>query len=72
MWLFLATEMILFGGLFLAYAYLRGRYPARTRTIETRDGGDYIVKAVENDRWAEGVKAWQGVEALRNAARDGR
>jgi cytochrome c oxidase subunit 3 len=31
MWLFLATEMILFGGLFLAYAYLRGRYPAEFR-----------------------------------------
>ena len=28
MWLFLVTEMILFGGLFLAYAYLRNRYPA--------------------------------------------
>ena len=26
MWLFLATEVILFGGLFLAYGYLRGRY----------------------------------------------
>lgn len=31
MWLFLATEMVLFGGLFLAYAYLRGRYPAEFR-----------------------------------------
>jgi cytochrome c oxidase subunit 3 len=28
MWLFLVTEMVLFGGLFLAYAYLRNRYPA--------------------------------------------
>jgi len=27
MWLFLVTEMVLFGGLFLAYAYLRHRYP---------------------------------------------
>jgi cytochrome c oxidase subunit III len=27
MWLFLATEMVLFGGLFIAYAYLRNRYP---------------------------------------------
>jgi cytochrome c oxidase subunit 3 len=28
MWLFLATEVVLFGGLFIAYAYLRNRYPA--------------------------------------------
>jgi len=28
MWLFLSTEMVLFGGLFLAYAYLRNRFPA--------------------------------------------
>lgn len=27
MWLFLATEITLFGGLFLAYSYLRHRYP---------------------------------------------
>lgn len=27
MWLFLVTEVVLFGGLFLAYAYLRNRYP---------------------------------------------
>lgn len=27
MWLFLVTEMVLFGGLFLAYSYLRHRYP---------------------------------------------
>ena len=28
MWLFLITEMLLFSGLFLAYAYMRARYPA--------------------------------------------
>lgn len=28
MWLFLVTEMLLFSGLFLAYAYMRSRYPA--------------------------------------------
>jgi len=28
MWLFLATEVVLFGGLFIAYAVLRNRYPA--------------------------------------------
>lgn len=28
MWLFLVTEMVLFGGLFLAYSYMRARYPA--------------------------------------------
>jgi cytochrome c oxidase subunit 3 len=28
MWLFLLTELVLFSGLFLAYAYLRHRYPA--------------------------------------------
>ena len=28
MWLFLFTEMILFGGLFIAYSYMRYRYPA--------------------------------------------
>ena len=28
MWLFLATEMILFGGLFIAYSYMRSIYPA--------------------------------------------
>ncbi len=28
MWLFLVTEMILFGGLFIAYSYMRYRYPA--------------------------------------------
>jgi cytochrome c oxidase subunit 3 len=28
MWLFLATEVVLFGGLFIAYAYLRNRFPA--------------------------------------------
>jgi cytochrome c oxidase subunit 3 len=28
MWLFLATEVALFGGLFMCYAYLRNRYPA--------------------------------------------
>jgi cytochrome c oxidase subunit 3 len=28
MWLFLLTEMVLFSGLFIAYAYLRHRYPA--------------------------------------------
>jgi cytochrome c oxidase subunit III len=27
MWLFLVTEMVLFGGLFIAYSYLRSRYP---------------------------------------------
>ena len=28
MWLFLVTEMVLFGGLFIAYSYMRSRYPA--------------------------------------------
>ncbi len=28
MWLFLVTEMVLFGGLFLAYSYMRSKYPA--------------------------------------------
>lgn len=28
MWLFLVTEMVLFGGLFIAYSYMRYRYPA--------------------------------------------
>jgi len=28
MWLFLVTEMVLFGGLFIAYSYMRARYPA--------------------------------------------
>jgi cytochrome c oxidase subunit 3 len=28
MWLFLVTEMVLFGGLFIAYSYMRHRYPA--------------------------------------------
>ncbi len=28
MWLFLVTEMVLFGGLFLGYSYMRYRYPA--------------------------------------------
>ena len=28
MWLFLVTEMVLFGGLFVAYSYMRYRYPA--------------------------------------------
>ena len=27
MWLFLVTEILLFGGLFLAYSYMRARYP---------------------------------------------
>lgn len=27
MWLFLVTEMVLFGGLFMAYSYMRARYP---------------------------------------------
>jgi len=27
MWLFLVTEMVLFGGLFIAYSYMRARYP---------------------------------------------
>ena len=27
MWLFLVTEMVLFGGLFIAYSYMRHRYP---------------------------------------------
>lgn len=27
MWLFLVTEMVLFGGLFLAYSYMRSQYP---------------------------------------------
>ncbi len=28
MWLFLVTEMILFGGLFIGYSYMRSKYPA--------------------------------------------
>ena len=28
MWLFLVTEVVLFGGLFVAYSYMRYRYPA--------------------------------------------
>ena len=28
MWLFLVTEIVLFGGLFIAYSYMRYRYPA--------------------------------------------
>ncbi len=28
MWLFLVTEMVLFGGLFIAYSYMRAKYPA--------------------------------------------
>lgn len=28
MWIFLLTEMVLFGGLFIAYSYMRYRYPA--------------------------------------------
>jgi cytochrome c oxidase subunit 3 len=28
MWLFLVTEMVLFGGLFIAYSYMRATYPA--------------------------------------------
>ena len=28
MWLFLVTEMVLFGGLFIGYSYMRYRYPA--------------------------------------------
>ena len=28
MWLFLVTEMVLFGGLIIAYSYMRHRYPA--------------------------------------------
>lgn len=28
MWLFLVTEMVLFGGLFIAYSYMRSKYPA--------------------------------------------
>lgn len=28
MWLFLVTEIVLFGGLFLAYSYMRATYPA--------------------------------------------
>jgi cytochrome c oxidase subunit 3 len=28
MWLFLVTEMLLFGGLFISYSYMRSRYPA--------------------------------------------
>ena len=27
MWLFLVTEMVLFGGLFIAYSYMRAKYP---------------------------------------------
>ena len=27
MWLFLVTEIVLFGGLFIAYAYMRAKYP---------------------------------------------
>ncbi len=28
LWLFLVTEMLLFGGLFIAYSYMRAKYPA--------------------------------------------
>ena len=28
MWLFLVTEMVLFGGLFIGYSYMRARYPS--------------------------------------------
>jgi cytochrome c oxidase subunit 3 len=34
MWLFLVTEMLLFGGLFIAYSYMRARYP-----VEFHHGG---------------------------------
>lgn len=32
MWLFLVTEMVLFGGLFIAYSYMRSRYPLEFHT----------------------------------------
>ena len=34
MWLFLVTEMVLFGGLFIAYSYMRHKYP-----VEFHHGG---------------------------------
>jgi cytochrome c oxidase subunit 3 len=37
MWLFLFTEILLFGGLFIAYSYLRARYP-----LEFHDGGRHL------------------------------
>jgi cytochrome c oxidase subunit III len=37
MWLFLVTEMVLFGGLFIAYSYMRARYP-----VEFHHGGEEL------------------------------
>jgi cytochrome c oxidase subunit 3 len=37
MWLFLVTEMILFGGLFIAYSYMRAKYP-----VEFHHGGEEL------------------------------
>jgi cytochrome c oxidase subunit III len=43
MWLFLANEVMFFGGLFLAYAYYRGAYPqafaAASHHLDVRLGG---------------------------------
>ena len=37
MWLFLVTEMVLFGGLFIAYSYMRAKYP-----VEFHEGGQEL------------------------------
>lgn len=37
MWLFLVTEMVLFGGLFIAYSYMRAKYP-----VEFHHGGQEL------------------------------
>ena len=41
MWLFLVTEIVLFGGLFVAYSYMRYRYPA-----EFHHGGSELNAAL--------------------------
>ncbi len=40
MWLFLVTEMLLFGGLFISYSYMRSKYPAEFHHA----GGDLNVR----------------------------
>ena len=37
MWLFLFTEILLFGGLFILYSAYRARYP-----LEFHDGGQHL------------------------------
>jgi cytochrome c oxidase subunit III len=41
MWLFLFTEILLFGGLFISYAYYRARYP-----IEFHEAGHHLNVAI--------------------------